>query len=522
MISFRLFGQFQLIDRGDEVVLGQPRLEELIALLAIHPGEPIQRAQIAYQIWPDSGEHQARVNLRNLLHKLKQAWPGMVEAIDVTRTHVAWRDADIHVDLHRFESFTAEASQHHDAEARIVPLLEAANLYRGDFLPSCYAEWALAERERLRSEYAAALEQLTDLQLETRRYDDALTSAKKLQRFDPLHETAYRRLMQAYAALGDRAAALRVHHTCATTLQQELGIEPTPATQTVHTQILRVEEQGSARDAPQPVPRQRLIGRHAEWRQLQAAWRLAQQGEARCVLLWGEAGIGKTRLAEEIIDWVQHQSFAWASSRSYAVEGALTYAPIAEWLRSPAIRPALDSIDDLWLVELARLLPELLADRPDLPPPGPMTENWQQQRFFQSIVHALQTAPGPLLLHLDDMQWGDAETLTLLQFLLHGASHHPLLLLGGIRTEDADDNQALATFVEAMRHAGPLEELRLGPLSVQETAELAAQTAGNDVEMDAAEALFAASEGHPLYLVESVRSGLMASPFGLIFTHIFP
>ena len=159
-------------------------------------------------------------------------------------------------------------------------------------------------------------------------------------------------------------------------------------------------------------------------------------------------------------------------------------------------------------------MPELLADRPDLPQPGPMTETWQQQRFFQSIVHALKAAPTPLLLHLDDLQWSDAETLTLLQFLLHGARSHPLLLVGGIRTEDAGGNQALAAFVEAMRHAGQLVELHLGPLSAQEADELATQTAGMAIGSDAhtAKALFAASEGHPLYLIEAVRSDRFDAP----------
>lgn len=95
-----------------------------------------------------------------------------------------------------------------------------------------------------------------------------------------------------------------------------------------------------------------------------AKWRRVRNGAARCVLLWGEAGIGRTRLAEEMIDRVQYQGHAWASSRSYALEGALAYAPIAEWLRSPPVRPALDAIDDLWRVELSRLLPQLLVIGP--------------------------------------------------------------------------------------------------------------------------------------------------------------
>ena len=123
----------------------------------------------------------------------------------------------------------------------------------------------------------------------------------------------------------------------------------------------------------------------------------------------------------------------------------------------------------------------------------------------------MQAAPAPLLLHLDDMQWSDAETLTLLQYLLHGARSHPLLLVGGIRTEDAGDNQALTSFVEATRQNGQLVELRLGPLSAEETVKLAVQTSAKDVDTDMAKALYTTSEGHPLYLIETVRSGLMIS-----------
>ncbi len=510
--SLQLLGAFRLIQHREPVVLGQLRLEELIALLAIQPGTPITRARIGYAFWPDSSDKQARTNVRSLLHKLKKAWPDATTAIAVERTAITWRaDGPIAVDVQRFGVLHDQAIASRDAVERIQLLTTAVQAYGGDLLPDCYAEWVLAERERLRGKYATLLEQLVTALLAQRDSEEALAQAKTLLHFDPLRENAYRLLMQAYAALGDRAAALRVYHTCASTLQHELGVEPSPATEQLRSRLLQLQEQPRSSGAPQAKERQRLVGRHEEWRQLQAAWQRAKQGEARFVLIWGEAGIGKTRLVEELLDWVQRQGHVSASSRSYAVEGALTYAPIAEWLRSPGILPALESIDDLWRVELARLLPGLSADRPDLPPPGPMTEDWQQQRFFQGIVHALQVTSGPLLLHLDDMQWSDVETLTLLQFLLHGVRNHPVLLIGGIRTEDAGDNQALASFVNATRHAGQLDELRLGPLSAQETAELAAQTAGEQLGTDVAETLFTVSEGHPLYLVEAVRSGLAVS-----------
>lgn len=507
--SLQLLGAFHLIHRGAPVTLGQTRLEELVALLASRPCVPVTRIQIAHHFWADSSEKQARTNTRNLLYKLKKAWPGAEEAIVIDRSQVIWyEDAAIQVDVQRFEALCAQAEENEDAE-RVRLLAAAVDAYQGDLLPDCYADWALAARERLRSRYAVALAALIDALLDRRQYKAALERARQLRDHDPLQESTYRQLMQVHAAMGDRASALRTYHACASMLHKELGVEPAAATQRLHARLLEHVTSASQEEAsPQAVQRPRLIGRHDEWRQLRQTWREAEQGQARCVIIWGEAGMGKTRLAEELLDWVQRQGRVWASSRSYAMEGALTYAPITEWLRSPRMRPALETIDDLWRVEVARLLPDLLAKRPDLPPPGPLTESWQQQRFFQGVIHALQAAPGPRLLHLDDMQWSDAETLTLLHFLLYSARSHPLLVVGGIRTEDAGDNAALASMLKALRHGGQLAEIRLAPLSREEVTELAAQTAGEAIAPDVADSLFTASEGHPFYLIESVRSGL--------------
>ena len=244
--------------------------------------------------------------------------------------------------------------------------------------------------------------------------------------------------MQIHTLLGDRASALHVYQSCASILHRELGVEPAPATKQLHDQLrqqARIAEE--PRVTPYALQRPRMAGRHAEWQRLLETWRAIQEGPARCVIIWGEAGIGKTRLAEELIDWVRHHGHAWASSRSYAAQGTLVYAPVTEWLRAPAIQPALEAIDDLWRVEIARLLPEVLSHRPDLPLPVPLQETWQQQRFFESILHALQAVPGPLLLHLDDMQWSGQETLHFVHFLLHNRRKSPLLLVGAIRSEDA-------------------------------------------------------------------------------------
>src|SRR6185437_9892025 len=126
-----------------------------------------------------------------------------------------------------------------------------------------------------------------------------------------------------------------------------------------------------------------LLGRRAEWRPLQDAWRNAAGGHAHTVILTGEAGIGKTRLAEEMESWVGRQGMTTASARGYAALGHLAYAPVTTWLRDGALQSGLASLDSHWLTEIARLVPEVLAGRPKLPRPVAMTEGWQRQQFFE-------------------------------------------------------------------------------------------------------------------------------------------
>jgi len=119
---------------------------------------------------------------------------------------------------------------------------------------------------------------------------------------------------------------------------------------------------GFGREAP-------LVGRQQEWRRLLAAWQSVSAGPPHLLVLSGEAGIGKTRLAEELFSWVAQQDLSTARAACYAVEGALAYAPVGFWLRAEAIRSRLSSLPVLWLSEVARVVPQLLVEHPDLPPP---------------------------------------------------------------------------------------------------------------------------------------------------------
>ncbi len=142
---------------------------------------------------------------------------------------------------------------------------------------------------------------------------------------------------------------------------------------------LLAQENAVTVEAPPRPGRIALVGRYGAWQQLMATWQETVRGRAHLLLLTGEAGIGKTSLAEELLTWVDRLGYTAAYARSYAVEGNLSYAPLIAWLRSEPLRARWETLNPSWLSEIARLLPELLRERPTLRHPEPLAEYWQRQ-----------------------------------------------------------------------------------------------------------------------------------------------
>jgi DNA-binding SARP family transcriptional activator len=511
-LVIQLLGEFFVSYNGKPLEnFGTARLQSILAYLLLHHDIPQPRQRLAFLLWPDSSESRTRNNLRQLIYQLRQALPEPDRFLTSDANTIGWKlDSDQIIDTVVLEQALAQAASAEKQRNRDVEryaLEQATQLALGPLLPGCYDEWITPERERIQALLTEAIQRLSTLQEQRRDYTAAIHTNQVLLRMDPLDETLYILLMRLHRLNDDSAGAVRIYQTARETLNRELGIPPGPALQQAYDQIRQSVTLGHASlKTESPSPHQRYIGHQGEWQQLCSTWqRVVDSRTARMVIISGEAGIGKTRLAEEMIQWAERQGLLAAQARAYSIEGQLTLAPITEWLRDPQIQTSFEALEPVWLSEISRLLPEVRLRHPNLPNPEPMSGYGQRQRFFEALARAVLSPQRPALLFLDDLQWCDQETLEWLHFLLRFGAQSPLLILGTMRSEET--SPAMTRLIQHLHASQNITEIELQSLDAAETAKLAEQTVGAELDLPAAMRLYQETEGNPLFIVEMTQAG---------------
>ncbi|HFQ92724.1 MAG TPA: tetratricopeptide repeat protein, partial [Anaerolineae bacterium] len=357
----------------------------------------------------------------------------------------------------------------------------------------------------------ALLSRLADRRLARGEYRQAQTHLRQALALEPWQETAHRNLMRVLALSGQPAAALEQYRQCRRALQEGLGAAPLPETEALYRQIKTGQTPAAAPLSARPELR--FVGRAEEHAQLAAALVAARRRpqaarRPRLILLEGEAGAGKTRLAEEFIRYAAGQGAAVLRGRCFEFGEMVAYQPIADALR-PVLPQGAAASSPVWLAELARLLPELRELRPGLPPPQPAHGAAARQRLFTAVAQFLQTMTGEgqtVLLFLDDLHWADTATLDLLHFLVRRLAERPFLCLGAYRPEETLAGHPLTTLRRGLSRDHLSRALPLPPLPQD-----VLQTAVTDLVGDAAARPFSAflhreSEGNPFLLSEMLNS----------------
>ena len=313
---------------------------------------------------------QARTNLRHLIHTLRQAGPELDRFVDVTPHTLWWRqDPSSWVDVAAFEAAAAAAKAAGiSAERELEALRQAVDLYRGDLLDGCYDEWVLDVRERFRDSYLSQLQRLAAILADDGQHTEAISVGRELLRCDPLREATYRFLMGVHAAAGDRATAVRTYHECVSTLDRELGVEPSAETRAAYAELDADPHQ--PRWSTRSPTHNRFESAACRWSDGNGngssspnAGPAFEKGRSQLVLVSGEAGIGKTRLVDELAAWAAHRGALVAAARSYPTEGQLGYGVAISWLRAGDVAVHLRHGAPSDLAVLGQLLPEFADAR---------------------------------------------------------------------------------------------------------------------------------------------------------------
>ncbi|HEX6551547.1 MAG TPA: AAA family ATPase [Ktedonobacteraceae bacterium] len=557
VLRLNVLGPPEVLHNGSRLTFTLRKAQALLLYLAVEGGMH-PRSKLAAFLWPDSDPHDARTALRNALGLLRSLLANS-DSSAFQHSHLLSEHELLGLNLQAPLELDLEVVQeaYHQAHmvstlppepqraALLAQLQHALSLVRGPFLEGFWLkeetgfdEWHEQQQWQWQVRLLLLFDRLSSWQEEAFEQEQARVTLTRWLALDPLSEEAARRLMRLLLAQGDPSAALQVYATLRTRLAQELQVQPSAETLALAEQVRTTQalpgshQAGRSTGESQPpgelvAP---LVGRAAAFSQLVSRYQQARGGQPQAVLLLGEAGIGKTRLAGEFVARTRAQGAEVLSGHAFELGVRLPYQPLVD-----ALRPRLeaenapeDLLEDVWLAELSRLLPELRVRYPDLPAPtedelSAKTRLFEAvARLFDALVHR-----SPLVLLLDDLHWVDQASLDLLRYLAHDwkGQSSPVLCLCTVRGEELELNPQLSTHLADLGRDLPVSQVRLQPLSQSETLQLLEAVVAVREQGSAApshpvpapspeserklsglgDVLFAQTGGHPLYLLETLK-----------------
>jgi DNA-binding SARP family transcriptional activator len=517
-LTLALLGRFRATaGSGAAVPIASKKARALLAYLALRPRQPQTRDHVASMLWAGVSRVQARQNLRQTLLALRRVLSRTRPPALVVDGATVALGPGVDVDVLRFERLAAQATP--------PALRRALALYQGNLLgdlhldEDLFEEWLRGQRERLRGRAVEALERLATYPLGRKALDEALDAGRRLLVLDPAQEPVHRALMRLYVRAGRRADAVTQYQVCAGVLRRQLGVPPEASTTRLYRQITSSDAASrspadrrtrTARPDLVPSGPAPLVGRADELARLRHALDEAWHGRGGLVIVSGEAGIGKSRLIEELIVRAEKQGGKVVVGRCFESEHVLPFAPWVGIFRTEALGPALRETaegDARRRADLARLLPELA--------PGDAAgavAGDDYLRIFDAVTAVVGklSSRRPTVLVLEDLHWADGMSARLLSFLARRARAWPLLLVASVRDEELPDNPPARKVLAELDREAAATLVRLGPLAEAETLELVGHLQAAVRARTATEKLgqrvWRLSEGHPFMVVETVRA----------------
>ena len=534
----QLCGRLSVELDGSEIVaaLRGRQVRLLLAYLVIHRERRVGREDLIGVVWPETAPDSQDAALRTLLSRLRSVIGPEVlvgrDELTLALPEPAW--IDLEAASLQLASAT-RALEHGDARGAWGHAQIPLNIAGRGLLPGASAPWLEPLRRDLGQVRLQALEVVgrAGLELGGSQLSSVERAGRTLIESEPYRESGYVLAMEALRRQGNVAEGLRVFDGLRELLRDELGVAPSPEAIAAHERLLHPDAAaalavgaGAARVADRDEPdiadalraeiqlppelkalaSAPLVGRGPELEQLDRWWSGAER--ERLLLLTGEAGIGKSRLLAEQARHVDLAGAIVLSGRS-PEQTVVPFQPLLEALghfAHSADERSLRSALHGWGPELARLVPAIGRRLPEIEPApigDPATDRY---RLFEAVATLLGTiaASAPLLIVLDDLHWADPGTLQLLRHLARSPLSARARILGAYRLGEPLP-AALESAVTELGRDELLRTVELTGLLESEAAELVTLRAGGPPALGLMQALYAETEGSPLFLQELVR-----------------
>ena len=517
------------ITRGPVMVpVPTPQRTALLAYLLTFGDRLHARRLLAGLFWGEKSDAAALHNLSDALFQLRaELEPGVKDRsqsiIASPPTSMGLNpQARVWIDVQEFLRLTGP-------DATLEQQIEALDLYQGDFLPGFYYDWVLLERERLATRYRETLTKLRTHYQNSGDLDQALEMGRRLVASDPLQEEANRELMRLYYRAGRRDRALTLYHTLRQKLAEDLEVEPEPATtelfQTIQAGVSGTDEGGprpdvaadrasarvrggGAQDLVERLRHPPLLGRERERRRLAEWLALPRNAITPMVLLEGEAGVGKSRLAAEVAEEAYQRNISVLRGTYHEMTAQLPYSGLVEALRTGLRLAGPPPLAPIWLSEVSRILPELANWHPNLPPPVALPPDQERLRLWEALVQYLLAlaGTGPHLIIMENVHWIDPAALDLLQYILPRLPGTGFRLLATARREDLADRPDVLNILDALESTDTLERMPIQRLDADTIIELVRIAIAQDTAPTVfGTRLWEETEGNPYFALETLR-----------------
>jgi DNA-binding SARP family transcriptional activator len=521
-MEFRILGPLEVCSEGREIPLGGAKQRAVLAVLLLHRNEVVSTDRVIDELWSDRPPATAPKVVQVYVSQLRKALRGRhardeADSILVTRAPgYLLRIERGELDADHFEQLVDEGRRALAAGSpRLAAhtLLEGLALWRGPaFADFAHESFAQNEIARLEEARVSALEERIDADLALGRHAELIGELESLVAAYPLRERLRGQLMLALYRSGRQVEALDAFRAARSALVDELGLEPRRELRELQQAVLRQDAalDLAARVEPAPEPPHDLfVGRGLELEELRAGLNDAFARRGRLFLLVGEPGIGKSRLADELIADARARGASVVIGRCWEAGGAPAYWPWVQALRlyveqsdPGTLRSELGS----GAPDLAQIVPELRELFPDLPQPSLEVEG-ARFRLFDSVGHFLRNAAAsrPLVLVLDDLHVADEPSLLLLRFVAGGIAGSRILVVGTYRDVDPTMRDPLASTLAELAREQVTRRIELGGLTEEDISEYVKLTAGTTPSAGLSAAIHTETGGNALFVAEVVR-----------------